>query len=90
VARLALILAIVALVFSWAAYRRAGGQLKEIWSDVTRGAADFRVGSPTVGSPMDSGAANKLKQGGAKALSTLDSAVEKIRHVAGGEKKGGR
>ncbi len=84
VARLALILAIVALVFSWAAYRRAGGQLTEIWSDVTRGAADFRVGSPE-----DKSTANKLKQGGAKALSTLDSAVEKIRHAAGEEKKGG-
>jgi hypothetical protein len=89
VARLALILALVALVFSWAAYRRAGGKLTEIWSDVTRGAADFRVGSPTGGSLKDTGAADKLKQGGAKALSTLDSAVEKIRHAAGEEKKGG-
>jgi hypothetical protein len=43
-ARLALLVAIVALVFSWAAYRRAGGDLKEVWNDATRGAADFRVG----------------------------------------------
>ena len=149
-ARLALLVAIVALVFSWAAYRRSGGQLKEIWGDATRGAASFRVGSP-----VDDGAAAlkrqtdlaraegrllghraevagdrnlgqvvrdvaevrqnlersyrntsaatrekwqavdaelnrleaQLKQGGANALATLDSAVAKIRSVTGEEKK---
>jgi hypothetical protein len=149
-ARLALLVAIVALVFSWAAYRRAGGQLKEIWGDATRGAADFRVGHPVddgtaaLGRQADlaraqvrllghraevagdrnlsqverdvadvrqslersyrnAGAATRekwqgvdaelnrleaqLKQGGASALATLDSAVAKIRSVAGEEKK---
>src|SRR3954452_18562094 len=42
--RLALLVAIVALVLSWAAYRRAGGELKDVWSDATRGAAEVRVG----------------------------------------------
>jgi len=142
-ARLALLVAIVALVFSWAAYRRAGGQLTEIWNDATRGAADFRVGSPDGGttalaqaesrllghraevagdrnlsqverdvaevrqnlerSYRNASAATRekwqgvdaelnrleaqLKQGGASALATLDSAVAKIRSVAGEEKK---
>ena len=149
-ARLALLVAIVALVFSWAAYRRSGGQLTEIWSDATRGAADFRVGTPVddgaaalkrqtdlaraegrlLGhraevagdrnlsqvvqdvadvrqslerSYRDASAATRekwhgvdaelnrleaqLKQGGASALATLDSAVAKIRSVAGEEKK---
>jgi len=142
-ARLALLMAIVALVFSWAAYRRAGGQLTEIWSDATRGAASFRVGSPDGGktalaqaesrllghraevagdrnlsqverdvaevrqnlerSYHNASAATRekwqgvdaelnrleaqLKQGGADALATLDSAVAKIRSVAGEEKK---
>ena len=149
-ARLALLVAIVALVFSWAAYRRSGGQLKEIWSDATRGAASFRVGNPVddgaaaLGRQADlaraegrllghraevagdrnlsqverevaevrrslersyrnAGAATQekwqgvdaelnrleaqLKQGGASALATLDSAVAKIRSVAGEEKK---
>lgn len=142
-ARLALLVAIVALVFSWAAYRRSGGQLTEIWSDATRGAANFRVGSPDDGttalaqaerrllghraevagdrnlsqverdvadvrqslerSYRNASAATRekwqgvdfelnrleaqLKQGGASALATLDSAVAKIRSVAGEEKK---
>jgi hypothetical protein len=148
-ARLALLVAIVALVFSWAAYRRAGGQLTEIWSDATRGAADFRVGNPVGGtaalgrqtdlaraegrllghraevagdrnlgqverdvaevrqslerSYRNAGVATRekwqgvdaelnrleaqLKQGGASALATLDSAVAKIQSVAGEEKK---
>jgi hypothetical protein len=59
-ARLALLVAIVALVFSWAAYRRAGGELKEIWSDATRGAADFRVGSPDDGTTVLAQAESRL------------------------------
>ena len=43
-ARLALLVAIVALIFSWAAYRRSGGDLRQVWSDATRGAADFKIG----------------------------------------------
>ncbi len=149
-ARLALLVALVALVFSWAAYRRAGGQLQEIWNDATRGAASFRVGDPVndgaaalerqsdlaraegrlLGhraevagdrnlsqverdvadvrqslerSYRNASAATRekwhgvdaelnrleaqLKQGGADALATLDSAVAKIRSVAGEEKK---
>ncbi len=43
-ARLALLVAIVALILSWAAYRRAGGQLKDVWTDATHG-MDLQVGS---------------------------------------------
>ena len=43
-ARLALLVVIVALIFSWAAYRRSGGDLRQVWSDATRGAADFKIG----------------------------------------------
>ena len=43
-ARLALLVAIVALILSWAAYRRAGGQLKDVWTDASRG-TDLHVGS---------------------------------------------
>jgi len=43
-ARLALLVAVVALILSWAAYRRSGGDLKQVWSDATRGAADFKIG----------------------------------------------
>jgi hypothetical protein len=144
-ARLALLVAIVALIFSWAAYRRAGGDLKEVWSDATRGAADFRVG---IGDDVEqqadlarardrllghraevatdrnldqvrrdvadiraklersfgkAGAVTKdrwrgldgdlgrletqLKEGGSKALATLDSALDKIRRQTGEEGK---
>lgn len=48
--RLALLVAIMALILSWAAYRRAGGELKDVWSDATRGAADVRVGREGDGS----------------------------------------
>lgn len=152
-ARLALLVAIVALVLSWAAYRRAGGQLKDVWSDAARG-ADLRLGGAEGEGPAasldrradlaqaegrllrhraevagdrnlgaverdvaeirrslersyrDAGTAARekwqgldaelnrleaqLRQGGSKALSTLDSAVEKIRRAAGEEKKDGR
>jgi hypothetical protein len=37
VARLALILAILALAVAWAAYRREGGELRTLWQDLTRG-----------------------------------------------------
>ena len=43
-ARLALLVAIAALILSWAAYKRSGGELKEVWRDASRGAADFRIG----------------------------------------------
>ncbi len=38
VARLALLLAILALAVAWAAYRREGGELRTLWGDLTRGA----------------------------------------------------
>jgi hypothetical protein len=43
-ARLALLMAIVALILSWAAYRRSGGQLKDVWTDATHG-TDLHIGS---------------------------------------------
>jgi hypothetical protein len=155
-ARLALLMAVLALILSWAAYRRAGGQLKDVWTDATRG-ADLHVGSAEgtgsdgpaatldrqadllraqgrllqhraevaadrnlaqVGrdvaeirqslerSYQNAGAAAKgrwqgldadlehleaqLRQGGSKALASLDSAIAKIRDQAGEEKKDGR
>jgi hypothetical protein len=155
-ARLALLMAVLALILSWAAYRRAGGQLKDVWTDATRG-ADLHVGSAEStgdGGPsaaldhqadllkaqarllqhraevagdhnlaqverdvaeirrslersyQSSGSSAKerwqgvdaeldrleaqLRQGGAKALSSLDAAVSKLRDEAGEEKKDGR
>jgi hypothetical protein len=155
-ARLALLVAILALILSWAAYRRSGGQLKDVWTDATRG-TDLHVGSAgdTGGGdstgPLDrqadllkaqakllqhraevagdhnlaqverdvteirqslersyqnAGAAAKgrwqgvdaeldrleaqLRQGGSKALSSLDAAISKLRDEAGEEKKDGR
>jgi hypothetical protein len=152
-ARLALLVAILALILSWAAYRRAGGQLKDVLTDATQG-ADLHVGSagdtgdggPSAAldrqadllkaqarllqhraevagdrnlaqverdvveirqslerSYQNSGAAAKgrwqgvdaeldrleaqLRQGGSKALASLDAAVAKIRDE---EKKDGR
>lgn len=142
-ARLAFLMAIVALIFSWAAYRRSGGDLKEVWNDATRGAASFRVGDDAeqqadlarararlLGHRAEvaadrnldqvrrdvadiraglersfgnAGAVTKdrwrsldgdldrletqLKDGGSKALATLDSALEKIRRATGEEEK---
>jgi hypothetical protein len=155
-ARLALLVAIVALIFSWASYRRAGGQLKDVWTDATRG-TDLHIGSAE--GSGDSGPAAaldrqadllraqgrllqhraevakdrnlaqverdvaeirrsletsyrnagevakgrwrgldgdldrlevELRQGGSKALASLDAAVSKIRDAAGEEKKDGR
>lgn len=40
VARLALVLAILALLVAWAAYRRQGGELRTLWPDLTGGAGD--------------------------------------------------
>ena len=40
VGRLALLLAIVALLVAWAAYRREGGELRTLWGDLTRGAGE--------------------------------------------------
>ncbi len=153
-ARLALLVAIVALILSWAAYRRAGGQLKDVWTDATHG-MDLQVGSaedPGNEGPaaldrqadllkaqakllqhraevagdrnlaqverdvaeirqslersyQGSGASKErwqgvdaeldrleaqLRQGGSKALASLDAAVSKLRDEAGEEKKDGR
>lgn len=155
-ARLALLVAILALILSWAAYRRAGGQLKDVLTDATRG-ADLHVGSagdtggegPTgtldrqadllkaqakllqhraevagdhnlaqverdvaeirqslERSYQNAGSVAKgrwqgvdaeldrleaqLRQGGSKALSSLDAAISKLRDEAGEEKKDGR
>lgn len=145
VARLALLVAILALAVAWAAYRREGGELRTLWQDLTRGGGDrVRV---TAGSdhedlqtwlartearleqrrPEVAGERNlrqvqeevaqlrknlrhayrnasgeakerwrlldkdlgrlgdQLKEGGSKALATLDSAVAKIRKEAGEE-----
>jgi hypothetical protein len=155
-ARLALLVAILALILSWAAYRRSGGQLKDVLTDATRG-TDLHVGSAGdsgEGSPagaldrqadllkaqarllqhraevagdrnlaqverdvaeirqslersyQNAGAAAKerwqrgvdadldrleaqLRQGGSKALASLDAAVSRLRDEAGEEKKGG-
>ena len=153
-ARLALLIAILALILSWAAYRRAGGQLADVWTDATRG-ADLHVGSsggdagPSAAldrqadllkaqakllqhraevagdrnlaqvehdvaevrrslerSYQNAGAAAKerwrqgvdaeldrleaqLREGGSKALASLDAAVSKLRDEAGEEKKDG-
>ena len=149
-ARLALLVAIVALVLSWAAYRRTGGELKDVMKDVTRGVPAFHLGSLGNGGPAGldrqadlaqaegrllqhraevAGDRNlaqverdvaevrrrlersyrnasevaqgrwrgldselnrleaQLRQGGSKALASLDAAVSKIRDAAGEEKK---
>jgi multidrug resistance efflux pump len=142
VARLALILAILALAVAWAAYRREGGELRTLWQDLTRGAegqvhitsdsdGDLRTWlaetqarlekrRPEVAGERnlqevrddvaktrenlkrayrDAGAGAKerwksldgdlerlqsqLKEGGSKALATLDSALAKIKQEAG-------
>lgn len=44
--RLALILAVLALLVAWAAYRRAGGELGTFWGDLT--AFNFNIGSDAV------------------------------------------
>jgi hypothetical protein len=143
--RLALILALLALVLAWAAYRRTGGELRTLWRDLApAGGERVRI---TAGSEeedlrpwlarararlegrraevagesnlqqvraevaelreslsryRDTGAKAKegwreldadlerlegqLKEGGAKALATLDSALRRIRSAAGEEK----
>ncbi|HEX4495004.1 MAG TPA: hypothetical protein VIE43_04980 [Thermoanaerobaculia bacterium] len=151
--RLAFLIALVALVLSWAAYRRAGGELKDVVTDVTRGAPAFHLGSLGDGGPagidreadlsraegrllqhraevagdknlaqverdvadirhsLDRSYENasevarsrwrgldaelnrlevQLRQGGSKALASLDAAVSKLRDAAGEEKKDGR
>jgi len=40
VGRLALLLAIVALLVAWAAYRREGGELRTLWADLSGGAGE--------------------------------------------------
>jgi hypothetical protein len=154
-ARLALLVALVALVLAWAAYRRAGGELKEVWSDASRGSGlhldglEAREGKDGAASALDRQAdlaraegrllqrraevagdrnleqvrreveeirvsleqaydhsggdakerwkgldgdldrlESQLKDGGAKALATLDSALAKIRSEAGEGEKG--
>jgi hypothetical protein len=143
--RLALILAILALVLAWAAYRRTGGELRTLWQDLApSGGERVRI---TAGSEeedlrtwlaqararlerrraevagernlrevreevaelreslrryRDTGTKAKerwreldadlerlegqLKEGGSKALATLDSALKKIRSETEGEK----
>src|SRR6185295_121489 len=39
-AKLALLVAILALAVAWAAYRREGGELRTIWSDLTRSTSE--------------------------------------------------
>jgi hypothetical protein len=53
-ARLALLTAIVALVLSWTAYRRSGGEVATIGKDVVRsaGPADARASSAEPASPV--------------------------------------
>ncbi|HKI05341.1 MAG TPA: hypothetical protein VKK31_25400 [Thermoanaerobaculia bacterium] len=41
--RLALIVAVVALLVAWVAYRRAGGEVGTFWEDLTRGAGNHSV-----------------------------------------------
>jgi hypothetical protein len=144
VARLALILALLALAVAWAAYRREGGELRTVWRDLTRGSGgrvnitsdadgDLRTwlaetqarlekSLPDVAGERNlqqvredvakarqnlerayrnasAGAKERwksldadlerlqsqLKEGGAKALATLDSALAKIKQEAGRE-----
>jgi ElaB/YqjD/DUF883 family membrane-anchored ribosome-binding protein len=140
--RLALLVAIVALAVAWAAYRRQGGELRTLWSDLARGSGErARVaadsGEDDIRSWLtraqarlerrrtdvagernldqvredvadlrakleraygDSGEVarkrwrdldgdlgrleGQLKEGGSKAVATLDAVVEKIRRVA--------
>jgi hypothetical protein len=152
-ARLAFLLALVALVLSWAAYRRAGGELKDVVGDVTRGVPALHLGSLGDGGSAgidrqadlaqaegrllqhraevagDKNLAQverdvaevrhslersyqnaselakgrwrgldselnrleaQLRQGGAKALASLDATISKLRDAAGEEKKDGR
>jgi hypothetical protein len=152
-ARLAFLMALAALVLSWAAYRRSGGELKDIVNDATRGVAGLHLGSLVEGGQegldhqadlakaqsqllqhraevagdknlaqverdvadvrrslersyqnasevakgrwrgLDSELSRleaQLRQGGSKALASLDAAVSKIRDAAGEEKKDGR
>jgi hypothetical protein len=151
--RLAFLMALVALVLSWTAYRRSGGELKDVVNDVTRGVAGFHLGSLGDGGQegldhqadltraegqllqhraevagdknlgqverdvadvrrslehsyqnasevakgrwrgLDSELSRleaQLRQGGSKALASLDAAISKIRDAAGEEKKDGR
>jgi hypothetical protein len=52
-ARLALLIAIVALVLSWTAYRRSGGEMATISKDVVRsaGPAETRASGPEPAAP---------------------------------------
>ena len=150
VARLALLVAIVALAVAWAAYRRQGGELRTLWGDLTGGAGEQATVTAGKGNEdirswltraqarlerrrtdvagernleevrkdvadlraklerayRNSSVAAKerwrdldgdlerlegqLKEGGSKALTTLDAALEKIRRAAGEEKEGQR
>ncbi len=150
-ARLAFLMALVALVLSWAAYRRAGGELKDVVKDATRDVPALHLGGLGNEGPAGidrqadlaeaqtrllghraevAGDRNlaqverdvaevrrslersyrnasevaqgrwrgldselnrleaQLRQGGSKALASLDAAVSKIRDAAGEEKAG--
>jgi len=55
VARLALIVALLALAVAWVAYRRQGGEMKTLWRDLTGGAGDrVRITAGTEGEDLRS------------------------------------
>jgi hypothetical protein len=76
-ARLALLIAIVALVLSWTAYRRSGGEVATISKDVVRsaGPAEARASGPEPGAlPADDPNLEQVRRQVAELRSSLERA----------------